>query len=46
MCQEAKTDSEDEPQTEAVCVIEDEVAKNLKLKIFPGCTNEKDLIDI
>ena len=45
-----KTDNAAEPQTEAVCVIKDEVAKRLKLKIFSACANEKDskysLIDV
>ena len=45
-----KTDSEAEPQTEAVCVIKDEAVKALEQTIFTACAKEKDpkysLIDV
>ena len=41
-----KTDSSEEPKTEAVCVIEDEVLRSLKEEIFPACIKKKELFDI
>ena len=41
-----ETDSSEEPKTEAVCVIEDEVLRSLKEEIFPACIKKKELFDI